>query len=126
MTEYIISTKQDLVDVADAIRYQTGKSESMDLKEMAAEVRALVASGGSNEEILLALEALEAKINEISNVTPNWEQDDPTAPDYIAGRTHYIGRQSAIALEEGAYGVRNGSVDIYDIHHFQLHTTHRH
>lgn len=80
MSELIITEKSDLVDVADAVRSQTGENAPLTLKEIPSKIRTL-SNGGS------AGLSVQADLN----------QNDETAPDYVKNRTHYI-EQSAIEL----------------------------
>ena len=70
MDELIISKKEDITDIANAVREQTGETESMGIKEMPSKIRTLSAGGAS--------------------VQSDWEQNDETALDYVKNRTHWI------------------------------------
>ena len=70
MNELIISQKEDLINVADAVREQTGETELMNIKEIPTKIRTLSAGGAS--------------------VQSDWEQNDETALDYVKNRTHWI------------------------------------
>lgn len=70
MTEFIISEKNDLTNIADAVREQTGETKLMGIKEMPSKIRAL--SVGSTP------------------VQSDWEQNDETALDYVKNRTHWV------------------------------------
>lgn len=72
MDELIISEKDDLTNIANAVREQTGETELMSIKEMSTKIRALSTGAGG------------------VGVQPDWGQDDSTAPDYIKNRTHWI------------------------------------
>ena len=51
----------------------------------------------------------------INNAKPDWNQIDEAAQDYIKNRTHWIEKKAVVALQEGEFDVRNGSVDIYEV-----------
>lgn len=70
MTEFIISEKNDLTNIADAVREQTGETELMGIKEMPSKIRAL--SVGSTP------------------VQSDWQQNNETALDYVKNRTHWV------------------------------------
>ena len=44
-------------------------------------------------------------------VTPDWNQNDETAPDYIKNRTHYENREKLIHIPETVGTVENGAID---------------
>lgn len=95
MSELIIANKEDIVDIADAVRSQTGSTEQMSLNGIANEIRTLSVGG--------------------SSVQSDWNQNDENALDYIKNRTHWIENSYAIALPETELEVRNGSVDLYEV-----------
>ena len=68
MSDLIISEKEDITNIADAVREQTGETELMGIKEMPTKIRALSGVG----------------------VQPDWSQNDSTARDYIKNRTHWV------------------------------------
>ena len=70
--EIIIVDKSDLVDIADAIRSQTGETELMGIDEMSPKIRTL--SGGGSD----------------ISVQGDWNQNDETASDYVKNRTHWV------------------------------------
>lgn len=72
MSELIISEKDDLTNIANAVREQTGETELMGIKEMPTKIRAL-STGASGV-----------------GVQPDLGQNDSTAPDYIKNRTHWV------------------------------------
>ena len=71
MSELIISKKEDLINIADAVRSQTGETDKLSLGDIADEIRTLSASSSVS-------------------VNADWNQNDETALDYIKNRTHYI------------------------------------
>lgn len=56
MIELIISEKSDLIDIADAVREQTGKSESLSLNDIANEIRTLSAVDIDTDNFLMKTE----------------------------------------------------------------------
>lgn len=92
MSELIISNKEDLTDIADAVRYQTGETDLLSLGDMANKIRNLSAGGGIS-------------------VQADWQQNDETAANYIKNRTHWIEETFVETFPETNY---NGSLDIYD------------
>ena len=68
MAELIISKKDDLTNIANAVRSQTGGSELLSLNDIANEISNLSISGGQAD----------------------WQQNDETAKDYVKNRTHWV------------------------------------
>lgn len=66
MSELIIANKDDLTDIADAVRSQTGEANPLSLNDIASEIRTLSAGGGSGAQ------ADEGKVLKIINGTPTW------------------------------------------------------
>lgn len=63
----IIADKQELTDIADAVREQTGETEQMGIKSIPAKIRTLS-----------------------SSVQADLSQNDETASDYVKNRTHWV------------------------------------
>ena len=99
MSELIIANKSDIVDIADAVRFQTGDASLLSLHDMATEIRGW-STGGSSGGV---------------SVQADWQQNDETASDYIKNRTHWIENSYVVALPETELEVRNGSVDLYEV-----------
>ncbi len=93
MSELIIANKEDIIDVADAVREKTGETNQMSIKDMANEIRTL-SSGGSDNV----------------SVQADWSQNDDTAADYVKNRTHWIEETFTEVFPETSY---NGSFDLY-------------
>lgn len=93
MSELIIAEKEDIVNIADAVRTQTGKTTSMSLDEIANEISTLSANGSSTQA--------------------DWQQNDESAPDYIKNRTHWIEQSFIELLPE--IEVYDSYVDLYDV-----------
>lgn len=70
MSELIIAEKSDITNIADAVRSQTGGTESLSLTEIAEEISALSVGG--------------------TTVQADWQQNDETASDYVKNRTHWV------------------------------------
>lgn len=66
MSELVIAEKSDLVGIADEVRQLTGQTKSLSLQEM------------------------QTGLKSIDN-QPDWNQNDPTASDYIKNRPFYTG-----------------------------------
>ena len=94
MDELIITEKENLTDIADAVREQTGKTDKMSLTEIASEVRSLVMSGGTSEEVLAMINALEARVNELDEQTLIKEHQELTDEELAQVRTNlrFIGK----------------------------------
>ena len=73
MSELIISNKDDITDIADAIREQTGETDLLSLNEIPQKIRTISSGTGGGV-----------------SVQANWSQNDETAPDYVKNRTHWI------------------------------------
>lgn len=71
MSELIIANKEDITNIADAVRSKTGESSLLSLNDMAEEINSLSLSGGMT---------VQADLN----------QNDETASDYVKNRTHWI------------------------------------
>lgn len=99
MSELIIANKSDIVNIADAVRSQTGEATLLSLNDIADEIRTLSSGGGTGGV----------------SVQADWQQNDKTALDYINNRTHWIESSYVVALPETELDVRNGSVDLYDV-----------
>lgn len=67
MDELIITNKSDIVNIADAVREQTGETEQMGVKSIPAKIRTLS-----------------------SSVQVDLSQNDETASDYVKNRTHWV------------------------------------
>ena len=93
MSELIIANKEDIIDIASAVREQTGDSELLSLKGIANEIRTLSLTGSGGV-----------------SVQADWQQNDKTAPDYIKNRTHWIEETFIEVFPETSY---NGSFDLY-------------
>ena len=70
MEELIISKKEDLDNIADAIREQTGETNPLTLKDMPSKISTLSSGGPA--------------------VQSDFNQNDETAIDYIKNRTHWV------------------------------------
>lgn len=70
MSELIISQKEDLTNIAEAVREQIGETELMSIKEMPSKIRTLSVGGTS--------------------IQSDWNQNDETALDHVKNRTHWI------------------------------------
>ena len=95
--ELVITEKNNLDNIANAIREQTGETELMGIKDIPSKIRTL-SSGGSGVA-----------------VQSDWEQNDETALDYIKNRTHYISKTAITALPTTSLLVSRGSVDLYEV-----------
>ena len=95
--ELIITEKDNLDNIADAIREQTGETELMSIKDIPSKIRTLSSGGGS-----VAIQS-------------DWNQNDETALDYIKNRTHYISKSAITALPTTSLLVHRGSVDLYEV-----------
>lgn len=95
--ELVITEKDNLDNIADAIREQTGETELMGIKDIPSKIRTL-SSGGSGVAI-----------------QSDWNQNDETALDYIKNRTHYISKTAITALPTTSVSVTKGSVDLYEV-----------
>lgn len=93
MSELIIANKDDIVDIASAVREKTGDSELLSLKGIATEIRTLSSTGSGGV-----------------SVQADWQQNDKTAPDYVKNRTHWIEETFVEVFPETSY---NGSFDLY-------------
>lgn len=97
MSELIIANKDDLTDIADAVRSQTGEANPLSLNDIASEIRTLSAGGSGGAQA-------------------NWQQNDETAPDYVKNRTHYIEQTFVELLPE--FEVNDDYIDLYDVELF--------
>lgn len=97
MSELIIANKEDLINIADAVREQTGSTEQMSLNDIADEIKTL-SVGDSSGSI---------------SVQADWQQNDETAPDYIKNRTHWIEQKFIEVLPE--FNVNEDYIDLYDV-----------
>lgn len=90
MSELVIAEKNDIVGIADEVRQLTGQTKSLSLQEM------------------------QTGLKSIDN-KPDWNQNDPTASDYIKNRPGgYTVNYPALNIEwDGVIGDRV-SVDIGD------------
>jgi hypothetical protein len=52
----IIAKKSDIIDIADAVRSQTGHNEQLSLTDIANEVRTLSLDDGSTAELIQGLQ----------------------------------------------------------------------
>lgn len=100
MSELIIANKEDLTNIADAVREQTGNTNQMSLNDIADEIRTLSVgdSGGVS-------------------VQADWNQNDETAPDYVKNRTHYIEKTFIELLPEMDIG-GSDYIDLYGVELF--------
>jgi hypothetical protein len=98
MSELIIANKDDITDIADAVRSQTGETNSLSLNDIANEIRTLSTGGGG------------------VSVQADWQQNDETAPDYVKNRTHYIEQTFVELLPE--FEVNDDYIDLYDVELF--------
>ena len=96
MSELIIANKQDLTNIANATREQTGKSEPLSLNDIASEIRTL-STGGSGGV----------------SVQAEWQQNDKTAPDYVKNRTHWIEETFVEVFSD--FEVNDTYIDLYDV-----------
>lgn len=97
MSELIIANKEDITNIADAVREQTGNNNQMSLNDIADEVRTLYV-GGSTSSV---------------SVQADWQQNDENAPDYIKNRTHYIEKTFVELLPE--FEVDGDYIDLYGV-----------
>ncbi len=97
MSELIISNKEDLTNIADAVREQTGKTNQMSLNDIADEIRTLSAGGSGGV-----------------SVQADWSQNDETAIEYVKNRTHYIEKTFIELLPEMDNG-GSDYIDLYDV-----------
>ncbi len=93
MSELIISNKEDLTNIADAVRSKTGETELLSLEDMADKIRNFSVGDGSSV-----------------SVQADWQQNDETATDYVKNRTHWIDEALVESFPETHY---NGYLDIY-------------
>lgn len=98
MSELIIASKEDITNIADAVRSKTGSTSLLSLDGIADEINNLSLSDDGG-----------------ISVQADWQQNDETALDYIKNRTHWIENSYVVALPETELEVRNGSVDLYEV-----------
>ncbi len=96
MSELIISKKEDITNIADAVRSQTGENNPLSLTDIADEIKTLSTSGSTDG----------------TSVQADWQQNDETAPDYVKNRTHYIEQSAVEVLPEFEIGGSN-YIDLY-------------
>jgi hypothetical protein len=101
MSELIISKKEDITNIADAVRSQTGENNPLSLTDIADEIKTL-STGGLTGNI---------------SVQADWQQNDETALDYVKNRTHYIEQVSIELLPEFDVG-GDTYIDLYDVELF--------
>lgn len=72
--------------------------------------------GSHDEVIVLFIDEYEEEIHKLNHkylYTPNWSQNDESAPDYIEGRTHYeeetLSQIYTVSIEAGNSNVSNDS-----------------
>jgi hypothetical protein len=90
----VIAKKSDIVEIAEAVRSQTGSTEPLSLDDIANEVKTLSSTGGTI-------------------VQANWNQNDETAPDYVKNRTHWVEQTFVELLPE--FEVGGDYIDLYDV-----------
>ena len=96
MNEELVITEKDNIDnIADAVREQTGETELMSIKDIPSKIRTLSSGGHA--------------------VQSDLGQNDETAPDYVKNRTHYIDKSAVVALPQTTVEVRSGNVDLYEV-----------
>ena len=98
MAELIIANKSDLTNIANAVREQTGETNSMSLADIASEIRTLSSTGSGSG----------------ASVQSDWSQNDEVAPDYVKNRTHWIEQTFVEALPEFDVG-GSDYIDLYDV-----------
>lgn len=67
--DLIIANKSDITNIADAVREQTGETDTMPIIDIPTKIRTL------SKEV---------------SVQADWQQNDETAPDYVKNRTHWV------------------------------------
>ena len=91
----IVVDKTDLVDIADAVRSQTGETDLMGIKEISPKIRSLSVGGNTI-------------------VQADWNQSDENAPDYVKNRTHYIENSSVEIFPETEIEIIGASASLID------------
>ena len=85
MEQFVICEKQELVDVADAIRSQSGTTNTMSLKGMVTAISNI--SGGSG-----------------GGVQSDWNVNDSNDPAYVKNRPFYTeSSEPTTIIEEATY-----------------------
>lgn len=102
MSELIISNKEDLTNIADAVRSKTGSTTLLSLDGIANEIRNISTNGSGGTSGV--------------SVQANWGQNDENAPDYVKNRTHWIDKTFVELLSE--FEVGDTYIDLYGVELF--------
>ena len=97
MSELIIANKDDLTDIADAVRSHTGENNPMSLEDIADEIRTFSASNSTG-----------------ISVQADWQQSDANSPDYVKNRTHWIENSTVEVFPETTLEIKGATVSLID------------